>query len=74
MNIIRVKAFPESKKPFIEETSHQVLRIFIREPAQNNQANKAVLDAVAEHYTIPRTKLKMISGHRSLNKMIQILE
>ncbi len=74
MNIVRVKAFPESKKPFIEETDHQVLRIFIREPAQNNQANKAVLNAVAEHYTIPRTKLKIISGHRSLNKMIQILE
>ncbi len=74
MNIIRVKAFPESKKSFIEEIDHQVLRVFIREPAQNNQANKAVLNAIAEYYSIPENKLRIISGHRSLNKIIQILE
>jgi uncharacterized protein YggU (UPF0235/DUF167 family) len=37
-------------------------------------ANEAVLKAVAEFYSIPRNKLRMISGHRGLNKIVQILE
>lgn len=74
MNIIRVKAFPDSKKAAIEEVAEKTLRIFIREPAQENQANRAVIRAVANHYDIPENKLRMISGHRGLNKMIQVLE
>ncbi len=74
MNIVRVKAFPDSKKDHIEETSEKVLRVFVREAAQNNQANRAVIRAVSEYYTVAENKLRLISGHRGLNKMIQILE
>jgi len=74
MNSIRIKAFPESKKPAIEAVEEKVLRVFVRESAQNNQANKAVIRAVAAYYNIPENKLRMISGHRWLNKTIQILE
>lgn len=74
MNIIRVKAFPGSKKDHVEETGEKVLRIFVREAAQDNQANRAVIRAISEYYTIPENKLRLISGHHGLNKMIQILE
>lgn len=74
MNSIRIKAFPESKKPAIEAVEEKVLRVFVRESAQNNQANKAVIRAVAAYYNIPENKLRMIFGHRGLNKTIQILE
>lgn len=74
MNIIRIKAFPGAKKPSIEETAPQVLRVFVREDAKQNRANDAVIRAVAEYYTIPRNKLRIISGHIMTNKIIQILE
>lgn len=74
MNLIRIKAFPNSKKPAIEETAPQVLRVFIREDAQQNRANDAVMRAVADYYKLPRNKLKMISGHQKQSKMIQILD
>lgn len=74
MNLIRVKAFADAKKFHIEETEHQKIRIFVREAAQNNQANKKILASLAEFYEIPQNKLKMISGHQSPNKIIQILE
>ena len=74
MNIIRVKAFPDAKKFHIEETAPQTLRIFVREEAQRNMANTAVLEAVADFYKIPRNKLRLISGHQGQNKMIQIME
>jgi uncharacterized protein YggU (UPF0235/DUF167 family) len=74
MNLIRIKAFPQSKKFSIEETAPQVLRVFVREDAQENRANDAVIRTVADYYNIPKNKLRMISGHRQQNKMIQILE
>jgi uncharacterized protein YggU (UPF0235/DUF167 family) len=74
MNLIRIKAFPNSKKPAIEETAPQVLRVFVREDAQQNRANDAVMRAVADYYKLPRNKLKMISGHQKQSKMIQILD
>jgi len=74
MNIIRIKAFPNSKKPAIEETGPKVLRVFVREDAKQNRANDAVIRAVADYYDLPRNKLRMISGHLRQNKMIEILE
>jgi hypothetical protein len=74
MNIIRIKAFPDSKKPLVEESAPNVLRIFVREPAKDNQANRAVIKAVAQFYSLPENKLRLISGHRALNKMIEILK
>jgi uncharacterized protein YggU (UPF0235/DUF167 family) len=49
MNLIRIKAFPNAKKFAIEETAPQVLRVFVREDAQQNRANDAVIRAVAEY-------------------------
>lgn len=74
MNLIRIKAFPNAKKPTVEETAPQVLRVFVREDAQQNRANDAVIRAVADYYSIPRNKLRMISGHQKQGKIIQILE
>ena len=73
MNIIRIKAFPNSKKPAIEETAPKVLRVFVREDAKQNRANDAVIRAVALYYAIPINKLRMISGHLRQNKMLEII-
>jgi uncharacterized protein YggU (UPF0235/DUF167 family) len=74
MNLIRIKAFPNAKKFAIEETAPQVLRVFVREDAKENRANDAIIRAVAAYYSIPRNKLRMISGHQKQGKLIQIQE
>lgn len=74
MNSIRLKAFPGSKKKKIEEVGENKLRVHIREAAENNAANDAIIKAVAEYYKFAENKLRMISGHRGSNKTIQILE
>lgn len=73
MNLIRVKAFPDAKKQHIEEVSPQVLRIFVRESAERNMANRAVIKAVAAYYSIPEKSLVITTGHRAQNKTLLIL-
>jgi uncharacterized protein YggU (UPF0235/DUF167 family) len=72
MDIIRVKAFPDSKKAHIEEVDNRVLRVFVREAPKDNRANRAIIKAVAAYYEIDENKLRIISGHHGLNKMIEI--
>ena len=70
--LIHVKIFPDAKRQLIEQTADHTLRIFVREPAKRNQANKKVLELVADFYNLPKNHLRMITGHRSLKKIIQI--
>jgi uncharacterized protein YggU (UPF0235/DUF167 family) len=74
MNIIRVRAKPGQKNQSVSEISEKTLRISVREPAENNQANRKILELVAEFYEIPHNKLRMISGHAKPGKIIQILD
>lgn len=73
MNLIRVKAFPDAKKEHVEEVSHHVLRVFVRESAERNMANHAVIKAVAAFYGIPQKQLILKTGHRAPNKTLLIL-
>ena len=70
--LIHIKVFPDAKRQSIEQTADRTLRIFVREPAERNQANKKVLELVADFYNLPKNRLRMITGHRSLKKIIQI--
>lgn len=71
---IRVRAFPDARKAHIEEVEPYVLRIFVREPAKNNMANRKILAEVARFYQIPENKLRMITGHRGMSKLIEMLD
>ncbi len=71
---ISLKVFPNAKKEFIEEISPGKLRIFTREPARDNRANKAITRIVAEFYRVPIAKIRIIHGHHAQGKIIEILE
>jgi uncharacterized protein YggU (UPF0235/DUF167 family) len=73
MIIVRIKAAAHAKKESIEQIAPQTLRITVREPAENNRANKRILELLAEYYELPVKKFRIISGHTAPNKMIQIL-
>lgn len=70
---IRVKAFPDAKKEHVEIDDAGRLRIFVREPAQDNRANKRILQLVAQNQNVPIDAVRLISGHHGPNKLLQIL-
>lgn len=73
MELIRVRAFPGAKKQHVEEVEPFVLRVFVRESAERNMANRAVIAAVAGYYGIPANRLSIRTGHRSMSKTLLIL-
>jgi len=62
---------PGSKKPGIEKmTDHWIVRV--RERAVENRANAAVIETIARELGVPKSRVRIVSGETSKQKMVQV--
>ena len=69
---IKVKVSPDSKKEIFEQVSAEQFKVFVKEPAKMNMANRRVVKLVARHFHVLSGKVRIISGHRSRNKILDV--
>lgn len=69
---ISVIVHPNSKKPRIEKDLLETLHVYVNEPPLEGKANKAVIEALAEHFQVKRGTVALLSGHKSKNKLFEI--
>ncbi len=68
--MIRVKVKPNSKKEEIKKVEDHYV-ICVKEPADKDKANKAVLKIISKHF---KKKALIKSGRTSKEKLIQLEE
>jgi uncharacterized protein (TIGR00251 family) len=70
---IRVKVKPNSR---IEEVSREgdSFIVKVKEPPKEGKANQAVIKLLAEHFGVSRSQVRILSGFRSRNKIIEVAE
>ena len=69
---IRVRVSAGAKNESFEQNAEDSFTASVKEPAEQNLANKRVLELVAAHFgTIPR-QIRIISGHHSPGKILSI--
>lgn len=71
---VRVEVRPGAKRESVMHLDAKTLSIAVKEPAERNLANMRVRELVAEEFSVPVGKVKMISGHRSPRKIFTIDE
>ncbi len=69
---IKVKAVPASKKECFEKQSEDTFSVHVKEPAERNLANKRIVLLISEHFGALRGKVRIVSGHRSRNKILSV--
>lgn len=69
---IKVFVTPKSKRESVRKVSDTKLKMTVKEPAEQNAANRRVLELVATHYCVPVSKVRIISGHHSPSKMFSV--
>lgn len=69
---IKVLVTPGVKKESAVKKSKAMFEIKIREPAERNQANNRVREIVAKYFNVHVGKVKIISGHHSPSKMLDV--
>ena len=71
---ITVKVKPNSKESGVEEIGPHHLLIKVKAPPREHKANREVVETLAEHLHVPRSRLSIVAGRRSKQKVIEIEE
>lgn len=63
-----------SKNEVVEQEAGGTLTIRVTATPTENKANKATLTTLGKHLGLPTSKLRIKSGHKSKNKIIEIFD
>jgi len=73
MKSLKVKVKPNSK---VEEVSQEGdnFVVKVKEPPKEGKANQAVIKLLAGHFGVSQSQVRILSGFKSRNKVIEIGE
>lgn len=71
---ISVKVKPNSKERKLNKIGENVFLVYVKSPPLENRANSELLETISEHFNVPKSRILIISGHRSRNKILEIKE
>lgn len=69
---IRVRVLADAKRESFEQTANDSFLVSVKAPAEQNLANKRVLELVAAHFGIEPKQIRIISGHHAPGKILSI--
>jgi uncharacterized protein (TIGR00251 family) len=71
---IQVKVKPRSKTEDVtKEMDGNVYAVRVKEPPVEGRANRAVLKLLAKYLGVPESRLRIVSGLTSRNKVIEVM-
>ena len=71
---IFVKAKTNAKEEKIKKIDGRHFAISVKEPPVEGKANKAAIRVLAQFFNVSQADVKIISGHSSKNKVIEIFK
>lgn len=69
--LIKVHLTPKASRERIGEQFGGAVKVWVSAPPVDGKANTALLKLLAKRLKIPKTRLKIISGETSRNKVLQ---
>ena len=69
---IFVKAKPSAKEARIEKIGETHFIVSVKEPLIKGMANAGIIKILAEYFNIAHSRIKIISGYASRNKVVDI--
>jgi len=70
---IQVKVKPNSKTAEVRQEGDSFI-VKVKEPPKEGKANQAVIKLLAEHFGVPQSQVRILSGFRSRNKVVEVAE
>jgi uncharacterized protein (TIGR00251 family) len=68
---IQVKVKPNCRTEEVSPEEGSFI-VRVKEPAREGRANRAVIKLLAEHFGVPQSRVRILSGFRSKNKVIEV--
>ena len=63
-----------SRERLVRDSEHRSFNVYVTKKAHKGQANKALLKLLAQEFHVPLSRIRIIQGQKSRNKLIEIGE
>ena len=70
--LVKIKVHPNSKRDLVVPKGADSFEVFVRAKPVDGKANDAAMDSLSEFLKVPRSRLRMIRGATSRNKLIEL--
>ena len=70
--LISVRVTSNAKEPSVMKTSETDFEVRVDERAEGGRANKRLLEILSEHFGIPKSRIAILRGLRSRDKVVEI--
>ncbi len=71
--LIKVYVTANAKQARVVKITEDYFEIWVDERAVDGRANKRVLEILAEHFNIPKSRITIVKGTKSRNKIVQLV-
>ena len=61
-----------TKGPLVEPQDDGSLLVYIRDPAVEGKANTALVELLAKHFGVSKSRVTIVRGHTSRHKIVDI--
>lgn len=70
---IFITAKTRAKEAHIEELDPIHFLVSVKEPPVNGKANAAIIKLLAKHFWVPQSSVRILVGHTSKEKVVEIM-
>ncbi|KKU52698.1 MAG: hypothetical protein A3H69_04185 [Candidatus Sungbacteria bacterium RIFCSPLOWO2_02_FULL_47_9] len=69
---IRVRAKLHSSRERVEKIDNGEYAVFVSKPPVDGKANEAIIELLAEYFSLPKSRIVIRSGHKARTKVVEI--
>ncbi|HAT04020.1 MAG TPA: YggU family protein [Candidatus Magasanikbacteria bacterium] len=73
MKTLSIRVLPRSSRnEIVGEMADGTLKVKLTAPPVDGKANRALIELLSEYFDVPKSKIKIVRGLTSKNKIIEI--
>jgi len=69
--LIEIKVIPKASRNLVKEETGR-LKVYLTAAPEKNKANKALIDILASYYNVKKSRIRIVKGEHSQNKLAEI--
>ena len=71
--LLKVRVTPNAKEARVVKLGEADFEVRVDEKAADGRANKRLLEILSEHFGIPKSRMVIVKGARSRDKILEIV-
>ena len=71
--LIRVYVTPNAREARVVKVSNDYFEVRVDEMAVGGRANKRLLEILAEHFKVQKSRISILKGTKTRNKLVQVI-